>query len=254
MALPVATPTPRYPVIGDDWLFRVRFVEASVDQVVSAAIVNGGTGGTTGTQTVTGTTGTGTRFQASVTIASGAITAINQITTAGAYTADPTALSAEPVTGAGLSGAVLSLTMGPVPLDLTGVSVVGFLFMSGQTAAVMVLTLGGAITLTNSDATLGTVDIVIPASVTATFMGQDIDLAGPNYPNRLALALVDALGRRFTGQVIPLVPVDERTTRVIPPFDSSTILMTAPGFETFGLRLNPATAQLIETLAFAGVL
>jgi hypothetical protein len=52
-----------------------------VSYQVQAATVNaGGTGGTTGTQTVTGTTGTGTKFQASVTISGGAITAVNSVT------------------------------------------------------------------------------------------------------------------------------------------------------------------------------
>jgi hypothetical protein len=81
-------------------------------QVVSATVYNGGTGGTTGTHTVTGTTGVGTPFQASVTIAGGAITAVNSITVGGIYTTKPTSLLNEPVTGAGLVGASLSLVMG----------------------------------------------------------------------------------------------------------------------------------------------
>jgi hypothetical protein len=80
-------------------------------QVQSAAVNTGGSGGTTGTQTVTGTTGTGTKFQASVTISGGAITAVNSVTVAGSYSALPTNLTAEPVTGAGLTGATLSLGM-----------------------------------------------------------------------------------------------------------------------------------------------
>lgn len=81
-------------------------------QVVSATVAAGGTGGTTGTQTVTGTTGTGTKFQASVTVSGGAITAVLSITVAGNYTVNPTSLTAEPVTGAGLSGAQLNVKMG----------------------------------------------------------------------------------------------------------------------------------------------
>jgi len=76
-------------------------------KVVSAAIVSPGTGGTAGAQTVTGTTGAGTKFQASVTIAGGAITAVNSISLGGAYTANPTNLANEPVTGGGVNGAVL---------------------------------------------------------------------------------------------------------------------------------------------------
>ncbi len=82
-------------------------------QVISATIAAAGTGGTPGTATVTGTTGTGTKFQASVTISGGgAITAVNSIAVAGDYTVNPTSLTAEPVTGGGLTGAQLNVKMG----------------------------------------------------------------------------------------------------------------------------------------------
>ena len=81
-------------------------------QVVSATVVAGGTGGTNGVQTVTGTTGTGTKFQALVTIAGGIVTAVNSISVAGAYTANPAVLTAEPVTGASLTGCTLNVKMG----------------------------------------------------------------------------------------------------------------------------------------------
>lgn len=80
-------------------------------QVQNASVNNAGTGGSNGTGTVTGTTGTGTLFQATVTIAAGSITGVTGITLAGSYTVLPTSLSAEPVTGAGLAGATLSLAM-----------------------------------------------------------------------------------------------------------------------------------------------
>jgi len=81
-------------------------------QVVSAAVAAGGAGGANGTQAVTGTTGTGTKFQASVTVAGGAITAVLSITVPGNYTVNPAAIATEPVTGAGLAGAQLSVKMG----------------------------------------------------------------------------------------------------------------------------------------------
>lgn len=80
--------------------------------VVSATVVNAGTGGTAGAQTITGTTGTGTKFQASVTVTAGAISAINSITVQGSYTVLPTNPTAEPVTGGALTGATVSLVMG----------------------------------------------------------------------------------------------------------------------------------------------
>src|SRR6185312_5018157 len=87
-------------------------LSVTTTRVVSATVAAGGTGGTDGTQTVTGTTGTGTKFQASVTVAGGAITAVLSITLAGSYTANPTTLTAEPVTGASLTGAQLNVVMG----------------------------------------------------------------------------------------------------------------------------------------------
>lgn len=90
----------------------VGVLTVATTQGVSATVAAGGTGGTNGTQTVTGTTGTGTKFQASVTVAANAITAVLSITVPGSYTVNPTILTAEPVTGAGLTGAQLSVVMG----------------------------------------------------------------------------------------------------------------------------------------------
>lgn len=81
-------------------------------KVVSATIAAAGAGGTDGSQTVTGTTGTGTRFEAQVTIAGGIITAVDSISVAGSYTVNPTSISNEPVTGASLTGAELAVVMG----------------------------------------------------------------------------------------------------------------------------------------------
>ena len=84
----------------------------STTKVVGATVNAGGSGGTNGTQTVYGTTGTGSKFQASVTVSGGAITAVGSISLAGNYSANPTDITQEPVTGAGLTGAKLALTMG----------------------------------------------------------------------------------------------------------------------------------------------
>lgn len=80
--------------------------------VQSATIAAAGGGGTNGAQTVTGTTGTGTKFQAAVTIAGNIITSVNSISTVGSYTVLPTDPTQEPVTGAGLAGAKLNIAMG----------------------------------------------------------------------------------------------------------------------------------------------
>ena len=92
----------------------------TVTQVVSATVGAGGSGGTNGTQTVTGTTGTGTKCQVSVTVSGGAITAVLGIVLGGGYTVNPPTLTAEPVTGAGLTGAQLSVVMGVLQVSVTG--------------------------------------------------------------------------------------------------------------------------------------
>jgi hypothetical protein len=89
-------------------------------QVVSATVHSAGSGGTNGTQTVTGTTGTGTKFTALVTVSGGGIAAVLSITLGGAYTANPSSLTDEPVTGASLSGAALSVVMGCYAVSVTG--------------------------------------------------------------------------------------------------------------------------------------
>lgn len=82
-------------------------------QVVSATVASGGTNGLSGSQVVTGTTGIGTKFSANVTVsAAGVITSVNSITVGGDYTTNPTSLAAEPVTGAGITGATLNISMG----------------------------------------------------------------------------------------------------------------------------------------------
>lgn len=94
-------------------------------QVNGAVIFAAGSGGTPGTQTVTGTTGTGTKFQASVTVnGAGHISAINSISRPGNYTVNPT-FNASPfdqyvelVTGGGLSGAELTLSMGVLDFSI----------------------------------------------------------------------------------------------------------------------------------------
>jgi len=86
--------------------------------VYSAAIAAGGANGTNGAQVVTGTTGTGTKFTANVTITGGAITAVNSIATAGEYTVNPTNLAIETVSGAGIEAAALIVRMKPVTLSV----------------------------------------------------------------------------------------------------------------------------------------
>jgi hypothetical protein len=88
-------------------------------KLVGAAISNPGNGGANGAAVLTGTTGTGAKFQVNVTIANGAIASVNSIAQVGAYTVNPVNLAAEPVTGAGLVGAALTLVMGVNAVTVT---------------------------------------------------------------------------------------------------------------------------------------
>jgi hypothetical protein len=106
---------PIYTVVGFN--ARKKLVPATVGLanttfVENATVNAGGTGGTPGAVVVTGTTGTGTKFQANGIIsAGGVLTSITSMQVEGVYTVNPTSLTAEPVTGGGLTGATLALTM-----------------------------------------------------------------------------------------------------------------------------------------------
>jgi hypothetical protein len=90
-------------------------------QAVSATVAAAGTGnlGDGAGVIVVGTTGTGTKFRASVTISTNAIASVQSISVAGDYTVNPTTIATEPVTyvsgaasGSTLTGAQLSVVMG----------------------------------------------------------------------------------------------------------------------------------------------
>lgn len=85
--------------------------QVATASVLTATVNNGGSGGTNGAVTVTGTTGTGTKFQATGTITGGVLTGALTVTVAGNYTVSPTQIG-EPVTGGGLVGATVNLGMG----------------------------------------------------------------------------------------------------------------------------------------------
>lgn len=103
-------------------------------QVASALIAVGhaGTGGTNGEAVLTGTTGTGTKFQVYGNIVGGVLTSLGRVTTNpngttttqifvthGDYTVKPTSLTNEPVTGGGLTGCQLNIKMGALTVTKT---------------------------------------------------------------------------------------------------------------------------------------
>ncbi len=63
-------------------------------------------------KTLTGTTGTGTKFHVSATASGNAIVSVQSVTLAGDYTVNPTDLTAEPVTGDSCSGTKLAIAIG----------------------------------------------------------------------------------------------------------------------------------------------
>lgn len=90
------------------------------DTLISASIVNSGTGGSPGPVVLTGTTGIGTSFQVNAVIgSSGDVVSIGSIVTPGPYTVLPADITNEPVTGGGLVGCTLSLTFVGINLTLS---------------------------------------------------------------------------------------------------------------------------------------
>lgn len=157
-------------------------------RVVSATIAAAGTGGTPGAATVTGTTGTGTKFQANVTIdAGGHLFAVNSITVAGSYSVNPTVLANEPVTGGGLAGAQLNVVMGVNTFSVSNggdytVNPAGGTFTQASTSGVGV----GA---TFQSAIFGPLDV--------TFSNPGVYTTFPSNPVQQASSSGGGLGAQF---------------------------------------------------------
>ena len=92
-------------------------------QIVAPTISAGGSGGANGACTVQGTTGAGSKFQVLGTVSGGALSGAVTIVNAGAYTVNPTTLTAEPVNPvsgcAGLTGATVAIKMGLLAVTST---------------------------------------------------------------------------------------------------------------------------------------
>lgn len=80
--------------------------------VAAAYVVAGGSGGSSGTCTLTGTTGTGTKFIGTIVLSGASLTpgASVTVSTAGSYSANPTSTQSEPVTQTGC-GSLASVTL-----------------------------------------------------------------------------------------------------------------------------------------------
>lgn len=114
-------------------------VSATINAAGTGGVINTGT--STGACQVQGTTGAGAaKFTVNVTLTAGAVTSVGSFVQAGAYSTNPTSLSAEPVTPVngctGLSGATLNLTTGILILQpsTTGVYSVTSALSQGATS------------------------------------------------------------------------------------------------------------------------
>lgn len=190
-------------------------------KVVSASIAAPGTGGTPGSATVTGTTGTGTKFQATVTISGGGvITSVDAISLAGSYTVNPAAPAQEPVTGASLAGAKLNLQLGIATFALSK----GGVFTTQATTFTQALTSGTGTGATFQTATYTalteTVRVILCniADAICVYTGQitnpaDMDVSFID-------ALAGALGKRLLGvlvgmQAVQPITQDEMQTKMM---------------------------------------
>lgn len=116
-------PGDTFELTGGTAVGGAKFTGSVVTTRVVSMVVNAaGSGGTDGSQTLTGTTGTGTKFTLVATITGGAITGISSYSP-GLYTVNPTDLTAEPVTGASLTGATVTLKMSVVTTTITNYGV-----------------------------------------------------------------------------------------------------------------------------------
>lgn len=178
-------------------------LQVASTKVVSATIAAAGTGGTPGAAVVTGTTGTGTKFTANVTIgAGGDITSVNSIASGGVYTVNPTTLTAEPVTGASLSGAQLSVVMGVNAITITKAGVfttTSLTFTQGSTSGSGT---GATFNTATYSATTQPQRVIVAniANAMLTYTGQVTDLS--QWPPDAIEALAAALGRRLVPTLI----------------------------------------------------
>lgn len=180
-------------------------LQAMTTKVVSATISAAGSGGTPGSQTVMGTTGTGTKFTATVTVSGGgAISSVDAIATGGVYTSNPTSLTAEPVTGASLTGAKLSVSMGIQSINIVNAGV----FTTTSTTFTQGSTSGSGAGATFNTATFTSttqprrVILSNVADAMLTYAGQVTDPT--QWPPDFVEALAAALGRRLAPALVGL--------------------------------------------------
>lgn len=134
-------------------------------------IAAAGSGGSNGAVTLTGTTGTGTKFQLTGTIAGGVLTAISAVSVIGSYSVLPTTLAAEPVTGGSLTGCTVNLAavMGVIGYTVGTAGThypVGFVTASVSSGTPSTAAVPGVVTVTPAAGDTAAFDVVgsLPAA------------------------------------------------------------------------------------------
>ncbi len=138
-------------------------------KAVSATVVSGGTGGTPGAVTLTGTTGTGTKFQCTGTInGGGVLTGALVVSVAGDYTVNPTSIAVEPCTAtASLTGTItVAVVMGALTIAVNTAGV----YTAVATTATQFGTTGVGTGLTLNTITFG-VDSVVTLTPGTLYTG-----------------------------------------------------------------------------------
>lgn len=162
--------------------FTVTHTEA-----VSATVVAGGTGGTPGAVTLTGTTGTGTKFQATGTIGGdGILAGALVVTVAGDYTADLNNAAVEPVTAtASLIGCMVSVGLGVKTFTISEAGIYSVtsttlwqtsVAPAGGTGVTFSTASWGVLTATVSEVGAYTADPSNPVSTTSNLAGTNATL------------------------------------------------------------------------------
>lgn len=182
-------PNDTLTVSGGAGVITAPVFTISTTQVASATVNAGGTGGTNGACTVTGTTGIGVKFQASGTVTANALSGALTIAVVGNYTVNPTSLAAEPVTGCSLTGATLTLKVGPLYVAGTTFGQIGTLpanpvatTTSGSGTGATLILLG---TQVGGFATYGTDDTAHIAAAAAAIPATGATLLFPSGANYL---------------------------------------------------------------------
>lgn len=223
----------------------------STTRVLSATIAAAGSGAPAGAFIVTGTTGVGTRFQATVSNSGspgGGITVVNGIAIAGSYTTNPTVPSAEPVTGSGLTGCELDIVIGIDTFVITNPGVFTANAAGGTFTQASTSGSGTGATFLGA--------VFAPAAVTVPNGG--VYAALPPNPVHQASTTGTGIGAEFnlTGGTVPGVPLSNGDWVAISGVVGMTELngntYVVAGISGGTLQLHDVYGNPVDSTAFSG--